>query len=74
MMVVLNESFKTLLRDILPNKEQAEALEKAFVEVVNIGLQQRIGLDGLKTRYCSNGRNATIYALVLFLKAFCLKI
>ncbi|WP_066388989.1 hypothetical protein [Helicobacter himalayensis] len=50
MMVVLNESFKTLLRDILPNKEQAEALEKAFVEVVNIGLQQRIGLDGLKIR------------------------
>ncbi len=35
MMVMLNESFKTLLRDILPNKEQVEMLEKAFVEVVN---------------------------------------
>ncbi|MGI0407169.1 hypothetical protein ACRE1S_07915 [Helicobacter himalayensis] len=51
MMVTLNESFKALLRDILPNKEQAEALEKAFVEVVNDrATTQRIGLDELKTR------------------------
>lgn len=47
----LNESFKALVREALPQKEQNEALLKVFDEIVNDrATKQRIGLEDLKSR------------------------
>ena len=47
----LNESFKALVREALPDKSQSEVFLKVFDEVINDrATTQRIGLDELKSR------------------------
>ena len=47
----LNEGFKALVREALPDKSQSEVFLKVFDEVVNDrATTQRIGLDELKSR------------------------